>query len=98
MAVKGQDISAILGTQYESCYHEVCCEGEQPVRLFVKRNPTKGVVIVQWEYDGNSQWSFLENCGGKTANEIACELAEQVKGAKSYNDLSIRILQYTTPL
>lgn len=98
MAVREKDISAILGTEYESCYHELSREEGQPIRLFVKRNPTRDVVIVQWEYDGHSQWSFLEDCCGKTADDIANELAEQIKDAKSYNELSIRILQYTTPL
>lgn len=98
MTVKEADLSLVLGQKYESSYHELNRDGDGTIRLFVKRNAVKGVVIVQWEYAGHSQWSFNTDCFGKTADDIACELAEQVKDVKSYNDLCIRILQYTTPI
>lgn len=98
MAIKEADLSFVLGKSYESSRRELTCESNQPITLYVKRNPAKGVVIVEWEYDGHSQWSFHHDCAEKTAADIARELAEQVKGVTSYNELSIRIFRYTTPV
>lgn len=98
MAVREADLSFVLGNKYESSYHELNRDGDEPIKLFVKRNAAKGVMIVKWEYAGHSQWSFNNDCSGKTADDIVGELAEQVKDARSYNDLSIRIFQYTTPI
>lgn len=92
------DLSLVLGNKYESSYHQLDRDDDEPIRLFVKRNAAKGVAIVEWEYGGHSQWSFNKDCYGKSAEDIAAELAEHVKDARSYNDLSIRILQYTTPV
>lgn len=98
MAVNEKDLSMVLGNKYESSFHQLNREDDMPIKLFVKRNPAKGVVIVEWEYAGHSHWCFNKDCYGKTAEDIAAELAEHVKDARSYNDLSIRILQYTTPV
>lgn len=92
------DMSKVLGKKYESSFHELNRKDDVTIRLYVKRNATKGTVIVQWEYNGRSQWSFNKDCFCKTADDIIFELVEQVKDARSFNDLSIRILQYTTPI
>lgn len=98
MAIKEADLSFVLGNSYESSHRELMCESNRPITLYVKRNPAKGVVIVEWEYAGYSQWSFHHGCPEKTAADIAGELVELVKGVSSYNDLSIRIFRYTTPV
>lgn len=97
MVVQEKDLNTVLGDTYESCYCEFPSAKGEYIKLFVKRNAAKGVAIVQWEFAGHSQWSFNKDCADKTANDMAGEIAEYVKGAQSYNDLSIRIFQYSTP-
>ena len=97
MALREADLTQVLGDTYETSSQELYCK-EEPITLFVKRNAAKGVVIVEWECGGRTKWSFHKDCFGKTAAEIAEELAEHVRHAHSYNDLSIRIFQYTTPV
>lgn len=103
MKLREADISEVLGCEYDCSYHELdrhklSSNGDEPIKLSVKHNAVKGVLIVQWEYAGHTQWSFNKDCFDKTAEDIVDELVEQLKDVRSYNDLCIRILQYTTPI